>query len=529
MIRRVMGAGVLVLLVVAAAGPWSAARAQAPGIFRTPLSGEAPTLDPYYAVDSASAPVVFLMYNTLVGLDANGRLLPQAASSWDISPNGLVYTFHLRDNIYFHSGHKATAADWKWSFERMGSPALKSPVGSVVVSGIQGYDAFQSGAAEIAGIKAVNANTLQFVLNPARRGGFLNRLAYYAAVVVDKDVVGRGQGWYATQDAGTGPFILKEWAHNDHFTLAANPRYFAGTPRVATVSIPIVTEARTQLSEYLAGQLDFIPVPLGDYQRISGDAKLKQELLVYPRAQVLYLGLNPRVYTPFRDRRVRRAFAMSIDKARIARTVFFGFFQPAAGFVPPGIPGFYAGYKGLPYDPAAARKLLEEVGVAGKLPPFRIAMNPFGPVAQMEGEPAVAMLKQNLGVDASLERTEFSTFIVNLNKRTVYQAFLTGWSADYLDYSDYLDILLYSASPLNRVNYNNPEFDKLVDEANAAPNEAARIEMYHKAEALMVEDAGVVPLMFTQFAYLKKPYVKGLRTFPAVNGWLPFDTVAIEK
>jgi len=527
--RRVMALGVVLLLAVVAAGPWPAARAQMPQTFRTPLGGEAPTLDPYYAVDSASAPIVFLMYNTLVGLDAAGKLLPQAAASWDVSPNGLVYTFHLRDNMYFHSGRKATAADWKWSFERMGSPALKSPVGSVVVPGVQGYDAFQGGADGIAGITAVNPTTLRFVLNPARRGGFLNRLAYYAAVVLDKDVVGRGQGWYATQDAGTGPFILKEWAHNDHFTLAANPRYYAGAPKVATVSIPIVTEARTQLSEYLAGQLDFVPVPLGDYQRISADAKLKPELLVYPRAQILYLGLNPRVYAPFRDRRVRRAFAMAIDKARIARTVFFGFFQPANSFVPGGIPGAYKEYRGLPYDPAAARKLLDEAGVTGKLPPFRIAMNPFGPVAQMEAEPAAAMLKQNLGVDASLEKTEFSTFISNLNKRTVYQSFMTGWSADYLDYSDYLDILLYSTSPLNRLNYSNPEFDKLVDQANAAPNDAARIALYHQAEALMVEDGAVVPMLFSQFAYLKKPYVKGLRTSPAVNGWLPFDTVVIEK
>ncbi|HLW47738.1 MAG TPA: ABC transporter substrate-binding protein [bacterium] len=529
MIRRAIVVGIVVMLAAAAAGPWSAANAQVPQTFRTPLGGEAPTLDPYYAVDSASAPIVFLMYNTLVSLDSAGKILPAAAASWDVSPNGLVYTFHLRDNVYFHSGRKVTAADWKWSFERMGSPALKSPVGSVVVSGIQGYDAFQGGADGIAGITAVNPATLRFVLNPARRGGFLNRLAYYAAVVVDKDVVGRGQGWFATQDAGSGPFVLKEWAHNDHFTLAANPRHYAGAPKVAAVSIPIVTEARTQLSEYLAGQLDFVPVPLGDYQRINADPKLKQELLVYPRAQILYLGLNPRVYTPFQDRRVRRAFAMAIDKARISRTVFFGFFQPAAGFVPPGIPGAYTDYKGLPYDPAAARKLLTEAGVEGKLPPFRIAMNPFGPVAQMEAEPAIAMLKQNLGVDASLEKTEFSTFINNLNKRTVYQSFMTGWSADYLDYSDYLDILLYSTSPLNRLNYNNPDFDKLVDQANAAPNDAARIALYHRAEALMVEDGAVVPMLFSQFAYLKKPYVKGLRTSPAVNGWLPFDTVAIEK
>src|SRR5215472_12371595 len=101
----ILGVAVVLALALAASGP--AARAQVAQTFRTPLSGEAPTLDPYYAVDSASAPIVFLMYNTLVGLDANGRILPQAATSWDTSPNGLVYTFHLRDDMYFHTGRKA--------------------------------------------------------------------------------------------------------------------------------------------------------------------------------------------------------------------------------------------------------------------------------------------------------------------------------------------------------------------------------------------------------------------------------------
>ena len=531
MFRRLMAVGLVVLVAAVVAGPWSApARGQAPAVFRTPLTGEPPTLDPYNAVDSASAPIVFLMYNTLVSLDSSGRLLPQAAKSWDISPSGLIYTFHLRDDMYFHSGRKVTAADWKWSFERMGSPSLKTAVGTFVVTGIQGYDAFQNGAPGIAGIVAQDPATLQITLNPLHRGGFLNRLAYYAAVVVDKDVIQRGgTGWFTTQDAGTGPFAFKEWAHNDHVLLTSFPKYYAGAPKIAGVSVPIVTESQTQLSEYLAGQLDFVPVPLGDYQRIAADPTLSKQLLVYPRAQVLFLGLNPRVYAPFKDVRVRRAFAMAIDKVKISKTVFFGFFTPANSIVPPGIPGFYAGYKGLPYDPAGAKKLLDEAGMTGKLPPFQIAMNPFGPVSQMMAEPVAAMLKQTLGVDAQLQKTEFSNFIANENKRTVYQSFMTGWSADYLDYSDYLDVLLYSTSPINRQSYESADFDKLVDQANAAPNDAQRLAIYHKAEALAVEDAPMVPMLFSQFAYLKKPYVQGLQTTPAVNGWLPFSGVRIVK
>jgi len=156
-------------------------------------------------------------------------------------------------------------------------------------------------------------------------------------------------------------------------------------------------------------------------------------------------------------------------------------------------------------------------------------MNPFGPVAQMEAEPVAAMLRQNLGVDVQIQRTEFSNFISNLNKRTVYQAFMTGWSADYLDYSDYLDVLLYSKSPINRVNYASAVFDKLVDQANAAANETQRIAIYHQAEALAVNDAPMIPMLFPHFAYLKKPYVQGLLTSPAVSGWLPFSGVRIVR
>ena len=122
MLRRVLVVALVVLVAGAVAGPWSApARGQAPAMFRTPLTGEPPTLDPYFAVDSASAPIVYLMYNTLVSLDSAGRLLPQAAKSWDVSPNGLIYTFHLRDDMYFHSGRKVTAvssANMRWRCSR---------------------------------------------------------------------------------------------------------------------------------------------------------------------------------------------------------------------------------------------------------------------------------------------------------------------------------------------------------------------------------------------------------------------------
>jgi ABC-type transport system substrate-binding protein len=530
--RRMTALAVAAVLIIAQIGVWRSlpATGQAAAVFRTPLGGEPPTIDPYFATDFSSGDLTFLMYTTLVGLDSRGRIVPEGARSWEVSPDGLLYTFHLRDNVQFHGGRKVTAADWKWSFERMGDPKLKTEVGDVVLAGIQGYDAQQKGAPGLAGIKVVDPLTLVFVLNPNARGGFLNRLAYYAAVVLDREVVEKGgPGWHESRDAGSGPFTLKERVHNDHVTLVSDPRYFLGAPRVARIEMPIVTEATTRLSEYQAGQLDLAAVPLADFQRIKSDPVLGKELLVFPRAQIIWLGPNPRVYEPFKDKRVRRAFAMAIDKEKIARTVFYGFYQPAAGIVPPGIPGFYSGYKGISYDPVQAKKLLAEAGFAGKLPSLTIAMNPIAQDYQMAAEAAAAMLKDNLGVDVRLQKTEFANFQQGMNRRTAFQAFMTGWAADYLDYSDYLDLLLFSKSPLDRVSYDNPEFDRFVGEANAAPNESARTTLYHKAEALAVEEAAMVPIVFTQFALLKKPYVQGLQTTPALSGWLRFNTVSIQK
>ena len=507
------------LLAGWASGPTAAQEA---GVLRVPLSGEPPTLDPYFAVDSVSSPLVMAIYDTLITVDASGRILPRAARSWDVSPNGLIYTFHLRP-MTFHGGRAVTAADWKWSFERMSDPALKAPVGEFALASVQGFQARQSGATEVAGIRVVDPMTLQFVVDPQHRGGFLSRLAYYAAVVLDRSVVEPGgRGWFAARDAGTGPFALKEWAHNDHVLLAGNAAYAGGAPGLARMELPIVTQPATQLAEYQAGQLDVILVPLGDFPRIKADPVLSKQLLLSPKVQLIFLGLNPQVYAPFKDAHVRRAVALSIDKDTIARQVFFGLFRPARSIVPPGVPGFNAEYKGLPYDPAQAKKLLAESGLQGKLPPLTIALNPIGPVGQMAGEPVAAMLKQALGVDAGLQRTEFSNFIASLNKRNVYEAFLTGWTADYLDYSDYLDVLLHSKSSLDRVNYANPAFDQLLDKANAAGSVEQRIRLYHQAEAVAVEDAPLVPLFFTQTALLKKPHVMGLTPSPIDPlGFLP--------
>lgn len=524
-------AAALVAALLALAPTSSGAAGPTGGVFRTYAVGEAPTLDPHAAADFTSATASWLTQLRLVTVDGAGRLHPMGAKSWTVTGGGLVYTFALDPRAKFHSGRAVTAGDWKWSFERLVRPETASGAVQALLGGVAGFDAIHSGAVDsLAGVRAVNAATLQIALRPEGRGGFLNRLTSYQAVVLNREEVeGGGRGWFEKTDAGAGPFRLVRWDHNTRFVFSAVPDFFLGAPKVATVEMLIVPSEQTRLNMYEAGDLDETNVPLADYGRITRDPKYAGQLKLFPRAQSLFLGLNGAAYAPFKDARVRRAVAQAVDRERIARTVFFGFYTPAYAVTPPQVPGTDSTAKALPYDPAAAKRLLAESGWAGRMPPLVLALNPAAPDYQMAAEPIAAMLKETLGIDVRLQRQEFAAFRAALNRRTVYPSFMTGWTASLLDYSVYLDQLLDSRSGLNWVNYGSAAVDALINEANSAVTEAAREAAYRKAEAIAMGDAALVPVVFTHWAVLVKPYVHGFEGSPLGLGWTDLGGVSVRR
>jgi ABC-type transport system substrate-binding protein len=520
------------LCAVAVAGAGSSAAAPSnPSSLSIYTVGDARTLDPHLANDFPSAENSFLLHLRLLAMDATGRLVPLGAKSWTVTGGGLVYVFHLDPRAKFHSGRVVTAADWKWSFDRLGQPKTGSGAAPSVIGGIAGFDAVRRGDTDsLTGVRVVDPLTLQIALSPAGRGGFLNRLTSYNAVVLDKDVVTSGGAlWYEKADGGAGPFRLTRWDRNSMFTYAAYSDFVGGAPKVDRLQLLIVPSAATRLNLYDAGQLDISDVPLSDFRRISGDARYKDQLRIFPRAQVLFLGLNPVVYKAFADVRVRRAVAQSIDTQTIARTVFIDFYTAAHGIVPPQVPGVDARMKGLPYDPDAAKKALADAGMIGKLPSLGMAVNPSAPDYELAAEASAAMLKQTLGLDVRIQQQDFAGFTAALDKRDVLASFMQGWSAGFLDYSYFLDVLLDSHSGVDRTNYNNPEFDRLIDEANAQPTEAAREAVYRKAEQLAVSDATMIPIAFTRFALLVKPYVHGFTGSPLSLGWTDLGVVDVRR
>jgi oligopeptide transport system substrate-binding protein len=520
---------VLGVAVVATGVPAGAAPGET--VFRIYMVGDARSLDPAQASDFPSASAAFLLHLRLVTMDASGKVHPMGAKSWTTSGGGLVYTFELDPRAKFHSGKPVTAADWKWSFDRFAQPETGGGEAASVIGGVVGFDAVRSGAAKsLAGVRVISPTRLQFALKPDGRGGFINRLTSYNAAVLNREEVeAGGRDWSEKADAGAGPFKLARWERNARFTFAANRDFVLGPPKVDTVEMVIVPSAVTRLNLYEAGQLDVTDVPLSDYRRISQDQRYSGQLKVFPRAQSLFLGLNAAVYEPFKDVRVRRAVALAIDRERIARSVYFGFYTAAYGITPPQVPGVDTRQKVLAYNPDAARRLLTEAGVAGRLPPLEMAMNPAAPDYQMAAEAVAAMLKDELKLEVRLQRQEFAAYRAALNRRNVFASFMQGWSAGYLDYSYYLDVLLDGRSGLNFANYKNPEFDKLVDQANSARSETDREALYRKAEQMAMNDAALVPIVFTRWAILVKPHVRGFEGSPLSLGWIDLSGVEVRR
>jgi ABC-type transport system substrate-binding protein len=311
----------------------------------------------------------------------------------------------------------------------------------------------------------------------------------------------------------------------------AFPQYFAGKPKVDRLEMPIVQEPATQLAMYQNGELDVVLVPLGDYPRLKADPRWSKEMKTWDRAQVQFLALNPRVYAPFKDVRVRQAFAHAIDKAKIINQVFHGLYTVAGGMLPPGVPGYDPQIKGLAYDPARAKQLLAEAGFPGGqgLPGLTMAVNPVTGDYRMMTEPVAAMLKDTLGVSIEVQLQEFASFTAAMNRRDALAAFMTGWSASTLDSAYFHELWLYGKSPMNRVNFESATFDRLLDQGNGTPDRARRIAFIKQADELIAREVPLIPLMYTRFVYLISPRVKGLELVPLSLGFGPFRSVEVTR
>jgi ABC-type transport system substrate-binding protein len=358
---------------------------------------------------------------------------------------------------------------------------------------------------------------------------FVSILAVGQAKIVPRELAEGQAEAFGTQPVGTGPFRFVRWERGKEIVLAANPEYFDGPPKLARLVFRIFPGERLDgvFAEFQAGNLEDTPIPLKGYRQII--ANQAYQYIRRPIFSLRHYGINTR-QKPLDDRRVRQALVYAIDRESVISEVWLGRFAPARGILPPGTLGFNPKLKGYPYDPARARELLTQAGYPGGrgLPPIVIWSSVRSEEILREHERIRAELEA-VGVNADFQyNADWPSFSKAMSERKL-PVFLRGWFADVPDPENFLAKLFYSASPWNYMGYSNPAVDSLIDRARAESDTARRVELYRRAEEMVLEDAPVIPVWHQTYERLFQPYVKGVEVSGLGDSYIPFRKVWLER
>lgn len=462
-------------------------------------------LDPAVAQDADSAFYIVEIFSGLVRLDTDLKVQPDLAEKWDVSADGKTYTFHLNKNATFQDGRPVLASDVKYSMER----ALNPDTGSITAENFLGdivgaRDVARGRATEVSGIKVVDDSTVEITID-APKQYFLFKLTYPTGFVVDQKQITANPRRWTLKPNGTGPYKLKEWKLNERIVLEAYDRFYLGAPKLKTVRIEL--SGGSALVAYEDGDIDATGVGLDDLQRVQDPSDpLNKEYRKVEKLSLSYIGFNTNS-PPFDDEKVRQAFALSVDRKKIAEVILKDALPVATGILVPGVPGYTPDDKTYGYDPARAKQLLAESKYAGNLPEITLAESGAGASVGPTTEAIVQYWKDNLGVEVKIQQAETGTFYSDIDEGR-YQMFELGWIMDYPDPENILDVLFYSKSRQNNARYNNPEVDAKLEQARTEPDTEKRLALYREVEKKLIDDVAWMPLYFDTTHALVKPYVK---------------------
>lgn len=489
-------------------------------ILHLSIGADPASLDPIQAVDVYRGQMVVYLYDGLVRL-VDGKPVPNLAESWDVSDDGTVYTFHLRDDVYFHNGRQLTAEDVRYSFERVMRSESQSPL-TWVFDFILGSDAMVEGTASaLQGVRVVDPGTVEITLEQPF-APFLLLMAMPAAHIVPSEEIEAKGDQFSEAPVGTGPWVFESWSHDDVIRLTANERYHGGQPKMDGVEIRIIPETGTVIAEFERGNLDWVDLnefPKPEYDRFAADEEWSPHLKTRPALITYYLALN-NSKAKFLDPRVRQALNHAIDVETIARTIYPGEMIRSHGPIPPEVSGYREGGQPYAYDPERARALLREAGADGLS--FDVYFRTLA-LNQRFLEAVQANLAQ-VSVTMNLQQRDW-TAVRQAMQRGELDAYLANWYADYPDGENFLYPLFYSemaGAGGNAAFYSSAMFDSLIITARATLDEAARVRMYQQADSLVHADAPWIFTVHPVDADLVQPWVQGYEIAPVFyeNKWL---------
>ncbi len=464
-------------------------------VFRIANSAEPESLDPSQIQGVPEHRIYEALFEGLLIIDPEtAEGIPGVAESWDVSDDGLTYTFHLREDALWSDGVPVTAHDVVYSWLRELAPETASPYAwfpAMFLEGAAEYNAGEAGP-EAVQIAALDDHTFQMTLiGPLPY--VLGALTHYSFAIVPQHAIEEyGSEWILPENfVGNGPFVLQEWSPQDRIVAVKNPLYWdAENVQLDEVVFYASDDIDTTYNMYLSGQIDWLTnVPQGRLE----EAMMREDYQSAPQLSSYYYTIN-NTRAPFDNPNVRKALSLAIDREELVDTVTRGGQIPAVGIVPE-----MAGYEGLGYpefDPEEAQRLLAEAGYPNGIgfPTFSLLYN-TDETHRAIAEYIQQSWRENLNINVTLENQEWATYLANRNAGN-FDVARAGWVGDYQDPNTFLDMFITGAG-MNGGKYSNSEYDELINQAARMPAGEERMDVLMQAEEIFIlEDQGIIPLYF---------------------------------
>ena len=481
------------------------------------------TIDPALNSSIDASNMILHAFETLLTFDEKNNIVPGQAESYDVSDDGLTYTFHLREGLKWSDGSDFTAEDFVYSWKRLADPATAAPYAADMLSMIKGYDEAAAGNIDALGVSAPDAKT--FVVELSGPCVYFDKIITHASMApVKKDVVeAKGDQWSLTPETyvSNGPLKMIEWVPGSHITFAKNENYWnADKITLNTLKFVLMEDSNAAYSAYQTGEIQMIrDVPTEEIPALKDSPEFHLE----PRMATSYTIFNTQK-EPFNNVKVRRALTLAVDRGYIADTLMMGTATPAANFVGPGVSdaeagssfeevsrknngGDYFSVDNYEADLEKAKELLAEAGYPNGegFPTIEYMTNDAGynkPIAEY-----LQNAWSELGIRMDIKIVEWSSFTPT-RRAGDFEICRGGWVYDYDDPSNMLN-LFTTESGNNDGKYSNPDVDKLLAEARSTDDKAEHFDKLHQAEKIMMEDAAVAPLVYSSDFYLQRPEIKG--------------------
>ena len=509
------------------------------------------TLDPALnnAVDGGNT--IITVFETLLIINENNETVPGQAESWTTSEDGLTWTFTMRDGLKWSDGSELNAKDFEYSFKRMADPDTAAPYAETCLGMIDGFEE-AAGFPDADGNPTVEPNldalnvkasddgkTLTIVLGyPC---SYFDKIAAFAAMspVQKATVEANGDAWCTSPDTYVcnGPYMITEWTPSERIVLTKNPNYVGGWDNSKIVSdsitLLLLEDSSASFAAYNSGEAVLIKdVPTDEIPSLTkaedgGDFYVDTILGTY------YVSLNLK-RDAFKDAKVRKALSLAIDRDYVANTIMQGTYSTADSIVGPGIVdenGYFHDNGNAPYisadyeaNLAEAKKLLAEAGYPNGegYPTIEYSCNDAG-----YHVPLAEYLQQawgDLGITLTISKMEWSSFTA-ARRAGEYDVARNGWVMDYNDPSNMLD-LFCSGNGNNDGKYSNPEFDAAI-EASRVADVSEHFAQLHKAEDILMEDTGCLPIAYYNDYWLQSSSLKG--TWHSPYGYWYFQYGYIEE